>query len=295
MQNRQTASAGAPLQAVIPAEHRDVLAPRKITERTQGERHGPITRLMSPGDLGEVLKPFVFLDLFDMQKDTFPGFGLHPHSGIATLTYVFEGNLQYEDTGGTVGVIKAGGIEWFKAGLGAWHGGRPGDADHTRGFQLWIALPPDQEGEPVQSVFQSPEAVRQAGPARVLLGAHGGVASPLKPPSPVNYLAVRLKAGESWRYEPPAGHMIAFVAVAKGTLRTPDPVKTGELAIFETSNDPIDFEADEVSEFVVGSAAPHPHELVLGPHSVHTSHEALKASLRRIAEIEKGLRAEGRL
>ena len=72
--------------------------PRKIVHRTRGSRHGPITRLMSPGDLGEVLKPFVFLDLFDMEKASFSGIGLHPHSGIATVTYLFEGSVRYEDT-----------------------------------------------------------------------------------------------------------------------------------------------------------------------------------------------------
>jgi hypothetical protein len=45
--------------------------PRKITRRTRGNRHGPITRLMSPSDLGQVLKPFVFLDLFDMENAAF--------------------------------------------------------------------------------------------------------------------------------------------------------------------------------------------------------------------------------
>src|SRR5256885_1432666 len=124
MENRQTASASDP--AVLP-EHRALMTLRKITDRTRGKRHGPITRLMSPGDLGEVLKPFVFLDLIDMSQATFPGFGLHPHSGIATLTYLFEGKVQYEDTSGATGVLPAGGVEWFKAGLGAWHGGSPGD------------------------------------------------------------------------------------------------------------------------------------------------------------------------
>ncbi len=60
--------------------------PRQIVHRTRGRRHGPITRLMSPGDLGQILKPFVFLDLVDMGAETsFMGFGLHPHSGIATV------------------------------------------------------------------------------------------------------------------------------------------------------------------------------------------------------------------
>jgi redox-sensitive bicupin YhaK (pirin superfamily) len=53
--------------------------------------------LISPGELGEIVKPFVFLDLFENAGKTFDGFGLHPHSGIATLTYIAEGSVKYED------------------------------------------------------------------------------------------------------------------------------------------------------------------------------------------------------
>ena len=63
---------------------------RSIIHRTLGQTEGRITRLVSPGDLGEMLKPFVFLDLFDNGGKPSRGFGLHPHSGIATLTYVAE-------------------------------------------------------------------------------------------------------------------------------------------------------------------------------------------------------------
>jgi redox-sensitive bicupin YhaK (pirin superfamily) len=66
---------------------------RAIIHRSRGSTHGAITRLMSPGDLGEVLKPFVFLDLFDNGGRPFPVFGMHPHSGLATLTYVAEGSV----------------------------------------------------------------------------------------------------------------------------------------------------------------------------------------------------------
>jgi redox-sensitive bicupin YhaK (pirin superfamily) len=58
----------------------------RIAKRTLGQKHGPITRLMSPSDFGRLLKPFVFLDLIDNQGTPFTGFGLHPHSGIATVT-----------------------------------------------------------------------------------------------------------------------------------------------------------------------------------------------------------------
>jgi redox-sensitive bicupin YhaK (pirin superfamily) len=137
---------------------------RKIVRRTRGRRHGPITRLMSPSDLGQLLKPFVFLDLFDMDGASFPGIGLHPHSGIATVTHLFEGSVRYEDTTGAAGVLPEGGVEWFKAGHGAWHGGGPGKTGRTRGFQLWIALPGEHELGPVESIYQAPEDIARDGP-----------------------------------------------------------------------------------------------------------------------------------
>jgi redox-sensitive bicupin YhaK (pirin superfamily) len=268
---------------------------RRIIQRTRGRRHGPITRLMSPGDLGEVLKPFVFLDLIDITKASFPNFGLHPHSGIATLTHLFEGEVRYEDTTGATGVLPQGGVEWFKAGHGAWHGGGAGDSDRTRGFQLWVALPAEHELGPVESIYQAPEDIARDGPARVLLGAYGAAASPLKAPSRMNYLAVHLKAGESWRYQPPADHAVAWIALGKGRLATPEPVEAGELAVFEPSNAAIDFHAIEDTEFVLGSAVAHPHDLVLGYYSVHTSPASLEAGEHRIDEIGARLREEGRL
>ncbi|MDB5424796.1 MAG: Pirin domain protein [Phenylobacterium sp.] len=269
--------------------------PRRIVHRTRGRRHGPVTRLMSPGDLGEALKPFVFLDLFDLEKSSFSGFGLHPHSGIATVSYLFEGAIRYEDTTGATGVLPEGGVEWFKAGQGAWHGGGPGDSGRARGFQLWLALPPQHELGPVESIYQAPHEVAQDGPARVLLGAHGAAASPLEAPASITYLAVRLKAGQSWRYQPGSDHAVAWAALATGSLTAPDRVDAGEMVIFEPSNAAIDFHAETDTELVVGSAAAHPHDLVLGYYSVHTSPATLAAGEGRIQEVQARLQAEGRL
>ena len=66
---------------------------RKIIYRTRGDTGGPVTRLMSPSDLGQLIKPFVFLDHFhiDGQGPSMPmELGWHPHSGIATVTVVLE-------------------------------------------------------------------------------------------------------------------------------------------------------------------------------------------------------------
>ena len=71
-------------------------AQRALVHRTHGSAHGPITRLVSPTELGEVLKPFIFLDRFESPADAVASqFGMHPHSGIATLTYLMDGRVNY--------------------------------------------------------------------------------------------------------------------------------------------------------------------------------------------------------
>lgn len=276
--------------ALLPAV---TVSARPIVHRTRGRRHGPITRLMSPSDLGELLKPFVFLDLIEHEGPAFEG-RLHPHSGIATLTYIGEGRITYIDPDNFVGQLPAGGVEWMQAGGGMWHGGGV-EAGRTRGFQLWVALPPELELGAHHSLYQSPEDVAQAGPARVLLGRYGGVESRITSPSPMTYLAVTLRAGEQWRFEPPAGQTVLWTAVAKGVVAVPDRLEHGEMAVFERSETGVDFHALEDAEFMVGAAAPHEHDLALGYYSVHTSADALAAGEARISEIRTQLIEAGRL
>jgi len=249
---------------------------------------------MSPSDFGEILKPFVFLDLFDHQGAPFIG-GLHPHSGIATLTYIVEGGVTYIDPNNVKGTLSAGGVEWMQAGRGMWHGGGLDNAGRTRGFQLWIALPPELELGPTVSICQGPEDVKEDGPARVLLGNYSAVSSVIASPSPINYLALHLKAGERWRYQPPAGHTVLWVAVASGTVSVPDELLRGDLAAFEPSTEAVEFEARTDAEFVLGSAVPHKYDLVLGSHSVHTTPAALLDAEAHISLIKKRLVLEGRL
>ncbi|MEO6853965.1 MAG: pirin family protein [Rhodoferax sp.] len=281
-----------PTSQLSPVE--TIAATRAIVYRTRGQQHGPITRLMSPSDLGEHLKPFVFLDLFDADASAFQGFGLHPHSGIATLSWSLQGDMGFEDTSGRQGVLAEGGVEWMQAGGGAWHAGGSGGSERLRGFQLWVALPPALELAPAFSTFLAPDEVAQDGPARVLLGQYGAAHSAIPAPASINYLSVQLKAGERWRYQPPAGHTVAWVALGEGNLRMPEPLRHGDMAVFDTSEAAIDFQAATDCVFVLGSAVPHPHELVLGRYSVHTSREALQQGQAGIQQIGQRLRSEGR-
>src|SRR5258708_27546616 len=210
--------------------------PRRIAHNTRGRAHGSIVRLVSPSDVGELIKPFVFLDYFEAEPAQAPAFGFHPHSGIATLTLLLNGQLWYEETTGVKGVIAPGGIEWMRAGGGVWHTGGAVGSERIKGYQLWVALPPDLENGPPQSQYLGAEEFQSHGPARIILGRHGNAVSKVAAPDGVNYLEVRLKAGERWRYEPPRDHTVAWIAVHQGAVTTPAKVTEGEIAVFEESN-----------------------------------------------------------
>ena len=272
------------------------MTPRAITTRTRGASHGPVTRLMSPGDLGQMLKPFVFLDLFEIEPATPARFGLHPHSGIATLTALVAGGMQYSDRHGHPSSLAEGGIEWMMAGGGVWHGSPLRSPAAARGFQLWVALPPGLENATPVETFLAPNEVPAVGPARVLLGTHQGVSNAVAAPSSLAYLHVTLAAGERWRYVPPAGHDIAWLTLDAGSITCPARVGAGELVIFAEGEAAIDVAAmANGASFVFGSARKHPHDLVTGYYSVHTSEPALAAGEQRIAELGNALRIAGRL
>ena len=275
-----------------------VVPPRKVVHRTRGYGHGPIVHLMSPSDLGEELKPFVFLDLFEADmRDLAGGMPIHPHSGIATITVFTGGDVTFDEPHAGHGTIGYGGVEWARAGSGMWHGKElsAGTSATVQGFQLWIALPPDLEYAAPEVQYIKGEGMPSIGPARLIVGAYADARSPVRAPHGVNYLVITLKPGERWTYEPPSGHVIAWVAVGKGALNASERLSKGDLAIFEKSDAPITFESAKGAgaTFVLGSAVPHPYELHLGSYSVHTSAKALAAGERNLRELKQSLDATG--
>lgn len=262
--------------------------------RTAGRRHGAVTRLVSPGDLGEILKPFVFLDYFESKDAAALQFSMHPHSGLATTTVLLQGEVEYEDTTGASGVLPVGGVEWMNAGSGVWHGGGAKGSGTVRGYQLWTALPPSLELGSPASQYLPDSDIPRTGPAAVILGRYGEVESPVLAPPGINYLLVRLQAGEQWQYAPPAGHSVAWLSVQRGALRVGNAHVAEELVVFDESEDALTLTASEDAEFVLGSAIAHPHPLVLGHYSVHTSADALRAGEARIRQIGAQLRRDGR-
>jgi hypothetical protein len=110
----------------------------------------------------------------------------------------------------------------------------------------------------------------------------------------MTYLAVSLRRGERWTFVPPEGHDVAWIALLDGALVASSTITARELAIFERGSAPIELVAERDTRFVLGSAMQHPHELVLGHYSVHTSREALARGEAEIRRIGRALREEGK-
>ena len=172
---------------------------RKVVHCTRGYRHGPTTRLMSPSDLGEQLKPFVFLDLFEAEMRALAGsMPVHPHSGIATVTVFTQGDVTFDDPIAGHGTIGYGGLEWARAGLGMWHGKElsAGSSPMVQGFRFgspfrltWNA--PNQKPN-TSAPSWCPALVRPASssvrtkPRRARCGLHAGSTTCWSRSSPVS-------------------------------------------------------------------------------------------------------------
>jgi redox-sensitive bicupin YhaK (pirin superfamily) len=267
---------------------------RSIVLRTRGHSHGVITRLVSPGDVGELIKPFVFLDYFEGDAANAPKFGHHPHSGIATLTLIFSGRAFYkETTNHREGIIGPGGVEWMRASSGVWHTGGIHSNERGKGFQLWVAMPPELELAEPESQYLDASAFKSVGPSRVIMGEYDGAKSIVKSPAGMTYLDVNLKAGERWSFAPPKGQNVAWIAVHQGVVTTSEIVSAGEAVVFEESNGTIRFEAISDAGFILGAAVKHPYDLVTGHYSVHTNEKALEQGEKNIAAIGRRLHNQG--
>lgn len=153
--------------------------------------------------------PFVFFDHMGPTRFA-PGKGIdvrpHPHIGLATVTYLFEGAIEHRDTLGNVRTIRPGDVNWMTAGRGIAHSERTPAAERTgshalHGIQTWVALPlHDEETAPSfhhHEAAELPHWDADGVRLRLIAGASFGRRSPVKTFSPMFYLAAEFDAGAS--------------------------------------------------------------------------------------------------
>jgi len=184
---------------------------------------GFIVRRLLPAARQRSVGPFIFFDHFGpvvappgANADVRP----HPHIGLATVTYLFEGATMHRDSLGNAQLIEPGAINLMSAGRGIVHSERrPGhlrDVAYTsHGLQLWIALPLAHEEDAPSFTHTAAAAIPEVtvGDARVrvLIGEVFGARSPVTTASQTIYLDVTLPAGGSVAVPPIAPEMAVYV------------------------------------------------------------------------------------
>ena len=162
----------------------------------------------------KMIGPFIFFDHFGPIAFA-PGEGAdvrpHPHIGLATVTYLFEGEMIHRDSLGSVQTIEPGAVNWMTAGRGIVHSERTPPETRVRahrmhGVQTWVALPKDREmAEPSfshQPKATLPEIVRPGVTMRLLAGTAFGERAPTPIFSPMFYVAVEIEPGAAIELPP---------------------------------------------------------------------------------------------
>ena len=232
---------------------------------------GFTVRRLLPAAAQRAVGPFVFFDHFGPITAT-PADNhdvrAHPHIGLSTVTYLFEGAMQHRDSTGAVQRIEPGAINWMTAGRGIVHSERTPDdlrsgTRRSHGLQLWCALPAADE-ETVPSFVHTPAAALpeiEVGGARlrVLVGEAFGAASPVATRSPTLYLDLALSAGDALPVPLVAERAIYAVEGSMSLDGTPVPLHT--MVVIPAGVEPM-LSADEDSRAVLIGGEP------LGPRHI---------------------------
>jgi hypothetical protein len=169
------------------------------------ELGGFSVRRLLPADACNMVGPFIFFDHFGPTEFP-PGEGVqvrpHPHIGLSTVTYLFEGEIIHRDSLGYVQAIQAGAVNLMTAGRGIVHSERAGDdldrVSRLHGLQVWMALPlAEEECAPEFTHYPASELPgfdRDGVAIRVIIGAAFGHESPVTQYAPTLYLECKFPA-----------------------------------------------------------------------------------------------------
>jgi redox-sensitive bicupin YhaK (pirin superfamily) len=186
--------------------------------------------------------PFIFFDHMgpaEFPPDTGVNVRSHPHIGLATVTYLFEGEILHRDSLGKVQRILPGAVNWMTAGCGIVHSEKVTDevkasGQRLHGLQIWVALPLDKEElEPDFRHYPASEipSVEVDGvDVRVVIGSAFGVTSPVRTHSETLYVEVNLEPGQ--RVAIPAAQELGLYVV-QGSVAVGDQfVGDGVFVVF---------------------------------------------------------------
>jgi redox-sensitive bicupin YhaK (pirin superfamily) len=244
-------------------------------------------------NLGKQMSPFLMLD-YAGPAEFFPtrdrkGVGSHPHRGFETVTIVYEGEVEHQDSTGQGGVIGPGDVQWMTAGAGILHEEFHSNSFAKRGgilrmVQLWVNLPAkDKMATPhYQAIFNEQIPVvalrSDAGTARVIAGEFEEAVGPARTFTPMQVIDLRLKKGNAM-IDAPLGWNTSLV-VLRGAVQSGDGVvaKDAQMLMFSSSGEGIEIEVLEDSIALLLTGEPIDEPIVgHGPFVMNTQDEISQA------------------
>jgi redox-sensitive bicupin YhaK (pirin superfamily) len=199
-----------------------------VIESRPRDLGGFMVRRLLPAAANRMVGPFIFLDHMGpavMERGKGMDVRPHPHISLATVTYLFEGEILHRDTLGSERPIHPGDVNWMLAGRGIAHSERSSVEERARGARLhgiqsWVALPTAHEEDPPAFEHHPartlPQLRREGAELTVIAGTAYGARSPVSVLSPTLYVDARLEAGASLEVD--GTHPQRAVHVVEGTV-----------------------------------------------------------------------------
>lgn len=215
----------------------------RVIEGRSRDLGGFVVRRVLPSIEARMVGPFTFFD--EMGPAVFsPGKGIdvrpHPHVGLSTVSYLFDGEIDHKDSLGSDQIIRPGDINWMVAGRGIVHSERTpanerGGGERLHGIQLWVAHPKkDEECAPAFTHHPRsalPEQSREGVELRVLAGTAYGMTSPVEVLSPLFYAVATMAPSSS--LDLPDEHEERAVYVVDGAVHVgARQFTTGQMVVF---------------------------------------------------------------
>jgi len=271
-----------------------------------GEHHWvgdgfPVRTIFHYEGLGRELTPFLLLDhagpadfeATDRQR----GVGWHPHRGFETVTVVYDGGVDHEDSAGNQGSIGPGDVQWMTAGSGVLHKELHGRDYARRGgrfemLQLWVNLPakskmtaPNYQTLLARDV-STVELPREAGMVRVIAGEFEGVKGPARTFTPINLFDLRLRSGHRLQLDLRDGYTAAlFVLKGRVIVNGEESADQNELVVFQREGDIVSIEATADATVLVLNGQPIDEPIAgYGPFVMNTREQIQQA----IADMRTG-------
>jgi hypothetical protein len=254
----------------------------------------PVRTLFSYDSLGRYASPFLMLDYAGPAafgpSEAPRGVGQHPHRGFETVTVVYQGELEHQDSSGGGGLIGPGDVQWMTAGAGILH-----EEFHAREFarrggtlemvQLWVNLPARHKmAAPRYQTLRSSgiplvELPGEAGTLRVIAGDYEGHRGPALTFTAMDIWDVQLKAGRVLEIQLPPGRN-ASVVVLRGslTINGSQAVREAQLALLDRSGSTVRLEASADATVLMLSGEPIDEPIAgYGPFVMNTAQEIEQA------------------